>query len=836
MVEEDESCVKVIGDTKIQLTPPASSRAYTSGKETQYSFKGIFGEESSQSDVFQQAGLPLVEDLTRGHNGLLFTYGVTGSGKTHTMQGSLQDGGVMNRVIDVLFNSIRDNQTKKFRLVPDRLNGFDIVEDVDAAQIRQTEMINNMRSSSRNRRTANDPGLANRVPETHKLTVDEDAQYAVFISYVEVYNNYIYDLLETPQLDIVSGKPKLLSKTLREDSFRNMYVNGVTEQEVKTPEEALETFLKGQKQRKVAQTMLNLSSSRSHSIFNIRLCQVPFDPVGEDIMKDPTVMTVSQLALVDLAGSERTARTGNTGDRLAEASKINQSLMTLRSCIETLRENQQSGGSKMVPYRDSRVTHLFRNYFEGEGKVKMIVCVNPRASDFDENVNVMKFSELTQEVQIERPQAVKPSLGLTPGRRRGNQIFKEAMRRIESEGNLQQDMDDLTPLYSLGPDWPILELQQFDEEEVVERLKSFLEKRIATRKSLKQDHTGKTGEFRDLLLKREDELVLLRSDNKALKSQLEAEKKRIRQLESRLTNAESANRSLNDKVGKYEDMRMIFENELDEKELMLNNEQKERIKTRLKYKNKLANEKEKISDELGKRFEMQRKRDKEKQAKMIEKLNELNQLAFVDNNTANIENVPNRNNSDPNLSRCRDRGRTPMKASTSDPRISMTPVARRSIAVSNARHRRSRSANADTWLDHRPIQGTVPLDTVLQPILKRKKSVSRLEEKDVVNSKTNKYVLTTQQQLDEGDMETRLFKGDVIPTVSGGRQVVFNDVEVLTQESPDRSGSPRKRSYEEFRGISARIADLQERCGTGIEGHPVTPAITRSRNSKRSKV
>ena len=65
--------------------------------------------------------------------------------------------------------------------------------------------------------------------------------------------------------------------------------------------------------------------------------------------------------------------------------------------------------------------------------------------------------------------------------------------------------------------------------------------------------------------------------------------------------------------------------------------------------------------------------------------------------------------------------------------------------------------------------------------------------------------------------------------------MVFNDVEVLTQESPDKSESPRKRSYEEFRGISARIADLQERCGTGIEGHPVTPAITRSRNSKRSK-
>ena len=78
------------------------------------------------------------------------------------------------------------------------------------------------------------------------------------------------------------------------------------------------------------------------------------------------------------------------------------------------------------------------------------------------------------------------------------------------------------------------------------------------------------------------------------------------------------------------------------------------------------------------------------------------------------------------------------------------------------------------------------------------------------------------------------FQGDVIPTVSGGRQVIFNDVEVLHQESPERS-SPRKRSYEEFRGISARIADLEERCGQAIEGHPTTPAVTRSRASKRFK-
>ena len=95
-----------------------------------------------------------------------------------------------------------------------------------------------------------------------KVSVNEDYQYAVFVSYVEIYNNYTYDLLDNPEKDIVTGKPKLLSKALREDSYRNMFVGGVTEVECKTPEEALQAYFKGQKQRKVAQTVLNLQSSR----------------------------------------------------------------------------------------------------------------------------------------------------------------------------------------------------------------------------------------------------------------------------------------------------------------------------------------------------------------------------------------------------------------------------------------------------------------------------------------------------------------------------------------------------------------------------------------------
>ena len=115
-------------------------------------------------------------------------------------------------------------------------------------------------------------------------------------------------------------------------------------------------------------------------------------------------------------------------------------------------------------------------------------------------------------------------------------------------------------------------------------------------------------------------------------------------------------------------------------------------------------------------------------------------------------------------------------------------------------HRRSRSTDAELWLDHRTtVGGPLPSNTVLQPVLRKRRSVNKLEAADVVNEKTSKYLLTTNTQDQQGEVTTKLYKGDVIPTVGGGQQVVFNDVEVLTQESPEKLD--RKRSFEEFRGI-----------------------------------
>ncbi|CAG2121733.1 unnamed protein product, partial [Medioppia subpectinata] len=153
---------------------------------------------------------------------------------------------------------------------------------------------------------------------------------------------------------------------------------------------------------RTAHTNLNSESSRSHSVFTIRVVQAPIDANGAEVIQDDRFLTSSQLSIVDLAGSERTYRTKNTDNRLREAGNINNSLMGLRTCIDILRENQMNGTNKVVPYRDNKLTHLFKSYFEGEGKVKMIICVNPSADNYEETVHVMKFAEHSQDVLVSK--------------------------------------------------------------------------------------------------------------------------------------------------------------------------------------------------------------------------------------------------------------------------------------------------------------------------------------------------------------------------------------------------------------------------------------------------
>lgn len=398
--DADLTCFRVASPTTVSLTPPENAINFKSSahRETQFMFKHVFDATSTQRACYQVVAQPLVENLLRGKNGLLFTYGVTGSGKTYTMTGNASDQGIMPRCLDVLFKTIADYQTKKFVFKPDRLNGFEILCEADALLERQADMLARFSRQAQPvlRKYSDGSEVASRAScEVSSLDgLDEDNMYAVFISYVEVYNNSVYDLLEeasplSQQQQQRSNTGTLQSKIIREDSSKTMFVHGVQEVEVKSVQEAIEAFHTGQKRKRVGHTLLNAESSRSHSVFTIRLVQAPTDSQGETVMQDKRTITVSQLSLVDLAGSERTNRTKNTGARLREAGNINNSLMTLRTCLEALRDNQALGGGavqRKVPYRDAKITHLFKSYFDGEGLVRMVVCINPRAEDYDESV------------------------------------------------------------------------------------------------------------------------------------------------------------------------------------------------------------------------------------------------------------------------------------------------------------------------------------------------------------------------------------------------------------------------------------------------------------------
>ncbi|TNN47345.1 Kinesin-like protein KIF20B [Liparis tanakae] len=149
----------------------------------------------------------------------------------------------------------------------------------------------------------------------------------------------------------------------------------------------------GKKNQSFSSTRLNQLSSRSHSIFAIRILRI------EDI-GTPKVNTVSELCLCDLAGSERCAKTQNKGERLKEAGNINTSLLILGKCINGLRHNQQAKLLQHVPFRESKLTHYLQGFFRGRGKACMIVNINQCASMYDETLNVLKFSAVAQKVVV----------------------------------------------------------------------------------------------------------------------------------------------------------------------------------------------------------------------------------------------------------------------------------------------------------------------------------------------------------------------------------------------------------------------------------------------------
>ncbi|XP_049431000.1 kinesin-like protein KIF23 isoform X4 [Epinephelus fuscoguttatus] len=839
-VEDEECCIEVISGTTIQLHAPEGFKTNRNGeyKETQYSFKKVFGVSTSQMELFEFVAKPLVDDLIHGKNGLLFTYGVTGSGKTFTMTGSPGQGGLLPRSLDMIFNSIGPYQAKRYVFKTDDKNGMEVQNEVDALLERQRRENNLPVPKTPSSRQKLDPEIADMIkPEdAYKADdVDEDSSYSVFVSYIEIYNNYIYDLLEENQEDAIKPKPPQ-SKILREDQNHNMYVAGCMEVEVKSAEEAFQVFWKGQKKRKVANTRLNRESSRSHSVLIIKLAQAPLDADGDNILQDKNQVSVSQLCLVDLAGSERTGRTGAEGTRIREAGNINQSLLNLRTCIEILRENQMCGTNRMVPYRDSKVTHLFKNYFDGEGKVRMVVCVNPKGDDYEETLLVMRFAEMTQEVEVARP-VDRPICGFTPGRRHRNQAFKEELsRKLEERGGpTDRDLPSVINhlVHSLPP-LPSSELTDPHDDITLPRLIEALQNRHRIRQMMIDEYNKAANMMKSMLQELDNNLITKDNFIHEQNGKLEEKDKIIQNNKAELERLEKKNKMQEHKIDILQKTTKIYED--DKRSLMHELETRDqRLQRELSDKRRLEQRMHGVVTDTQYKWEKECDRrvnamQLEMQNKLWVKDEKLKQLKAIvtESKTPGRPEPPPRQTQPKRPSR---EERLPAKRSASpSPVPTTTPV--------RPLHRRSRSAGGEKWVDHKP-SSSVDLGTVLQPVIPNAIQVSAPSEKAL--SKCDRYVLTHQEVASDGEIQTKLIKGEVIKTRGGGQAVQFTDIETLKQELtavPRRKRKSSEGAPANENASDGAWTDVETRCSVAMEmraGSNMGPGYEHHGITKRRK-
>ncbi|NXI93580.1 KI20A protein, partial [Psophia crepitans] len=410
-----KGCVTIEDPQTVILNAPKESSAMKNSERGighsvhRFTFSQVFGPETTQSEFFEGSMKELVRAYVNGVNGLVFTYGVTNAGKTFTIQGTSKDFGILPRSLDVIFNHIRGRHYLKMNLKPYLSNSVKKLED---AQVKQEEAmktailasLKEVRAQSLeeeikylilkitmfNRYSFLLNYKNNFVPlDIYRINIHQRTQASVWISFCEIYNEYVYDLL-----NVLSTSKTQKRRVLRicEDQGGNSYIKDLKWINIQSTEEACKILKIGNKNRSFACTRMNEQSSRSHSIFSIRLLRLTDE-------HQPCVLGVSELSFCDLAGSERCNKTQAFGDRLKEAGNINNSLHILGKCIAALKQNQNPKMKpSYIPFRESKLTRLFQPFFCGKGKACMIVNINQHASTYDETLHVMKFSAIAKQV------------------------------------------------------------------------------------------------------------------------------------------------------------------------------------------------------------------------------------------------------------------------------------------------------------------------------------------------------------------------------------------------------------------------------------------------------
>ncbi|KAK2174587.1 hypothetical protein NP493_790g00004 [Ridgeia piscesae] len=287
---------------------------------------------ADQQIIFNDLGLEVLDNAWKGYNTSLFAYGQTGSGKSYSMLGHGVNKGIVPLVCEELFSAI----TKK------------------------------------------------------RAEANEDEEYKVTFSMLEIYNEQVRDLLNTSTFGIKGGL------RVRENAKGGFYVEDMKAVGVHSYGDIDAMINEGTNNRTIASTVMNATSSRAHTIVAINFSQKFLGEAGDSMTRSSTIN------LVDLAGSERAGAVGAIGDRLKEGTEINKSLTALGNCIKTLAEINLKGKRRshiLVQFRESLLTKLLKNALGGNSKTIMIAALSPADINYAETMSTLRFAERAKAVK-----------------------------------------------------------------------------------------------------------------------------------------------------------------------------------------------------------------------------------------------------------------------------------------------------------------------------------------------------------------------------------------------------------------------------------------------------
>ncbi|KAL8413934.1 hypothetical protein RB594_005244 [Gaeumannomyces avenae] len=359
------------------------------GKEGgDYFYDNVFATHDDNSKVYDHIAKRLVRRVMEGYHGTVFAYGMTGTGKTFSMQGTASSPGVIPLAITDIFSYIRETPSREFLLR---------------------------------------------------------------VSYLEIYNEKIHDLLSMSTGGGIGGAGGQDEIKLREDSKRGVYASPLKEEIVQSPTQLLRVIARGDQARRTASTQFNARSSRSHAVVQIVVESRERTPGSTSDSKRsglaPGGVRVSTLSLIDLAGSEKAAE---SKERRTEGSHINKSLLTLGTVISKLSETKEKDGKpsdkdgKHLPYRDSKLTRLLQGALSGGSLVSILCTIGIGAAGSaatvsthtNETINTLKFAARAKNNIVSHAKKAEEALGA--GGEGGAKVLLERYRMeiLELRGQL----------------------------------------------------------------------------------------------------------------------------------------------------------------------------------------------------------------------------------------------------------------------------------------------------------------------------------------------------------------------------------------------------------------